>query len=205
MSLHPSLDLIAAAARNEVGPSSWLLAVLLIALAVWLISWLLAPGEAKASSVSEIPGAEEDSVEVAGRDSGGQSDAGPHAEPEPAAATDPEPNLPAGFRAASEEEAAKLFAEELSSGVVRQDAVYGIVYTTPPGEVDDLKEIKGVGKVLEGKLNSIGVYRFRQVAVWTDTACAEFSQMLSFKKRLYQDNWLAQARALHETKYGESL
>ena len=109
------------------------------------------------------------------------------------------------FEAATEEEAAKLFASELEDGVVTQDPVYGIIYKEAPSEIDDLKEIKGVAKVLEGKLNGIGVYRFKQVAVWTDAACAEFSKMLTFKNRIYTDNWLDQAKDFHEKKYGEKL
>lgn len=109
------------------------------------------------------------------------------------------------FEAATEEEAANVFAAELEAGEVEQDSVYGIIYKEAPSEVDDLKEIKGVAKVLEGKLNSIGVYRFKQVAVWTDAACAEFSKMLTFKNRIYTDNWLDQAKEFHEKKYGEKL
>lgn len=110
------------------------------------------------------------------------------------------------FVAASAEEAASIFEDELASGAVKQDPVYGILYTAKPDDVDDLKKIKGVGKVLEGKLNSIGVYRFKQVAVWTDEACKEFSNMLTaFKDRLYRDNWLAQAKVFHEKKYNEKL
>ena len=88
---------------------------------------------------------------------------------------------------------------------MKQDPVYGIVYTSAPEKVDDLKKIKGVAKVLEGKLHSIGVYRFKQVAVWTDAACKEFSKLLTFKNRIYTDNWIAQAKAFHEEKYDKKL
>lgn len=123
------------------------------------------------------------------------------AEPEP----EPEPEPDLDFSAATEEEAANLFSEELSSGIVKQDPTYGIVYTKAPDEVDDLKRIKGVAKVLEGKLHGIGVYRFKQIAVWTDAACAEFSKLLTFKNRIYQDNWIAQAKEFHKDKYGDDL
>ncbi|MEM1441385.1 MAG: hypothetical protein AAGF67_03525 [Verrucomicrobiota bacterium] len=49
------------------------------------------------------------------------------------------------------------------------------------------------------------MYRFKQVAVWTDAACQEFSKLLTFKNRIYTDNWLAQAKTLHEEKYDEKL
>lgn len=129
--------------------------------------------------------------------------------PEPAVASTVAPEPPEGtgpdFTTASSEEAAGFFAGELASGTVNQDRSYGIVYTSEPEEVDDLKQIKGVAKVLEGKLHGIGVYRFKQVAVWTDEACREFSKLLTFKNRIYTDNWIARAKAFHEEKYGEKL
>ena len=110
------------------------------------------------------------------------------------------------FKTATTEEAASQFAGELSEGTVRQDPVYGILYVGKPDAADDLKLIKGVASVLEGKLNDIGVYRFKQVAVWTEPACKEFSKMMtSFKDRIYRDNWIAQAKQFHFDKYGEKL
>jgi predicted flap endonuclease-1-like 5' DNA nuclease len=225
----PPLEVFASAQADQ-SLLGWLLLFALIGAVIWLICWLLAPGETSAASAPGLSGpaeAESASAEAATREPAEEAD--PRIEPEIEPKIEPEvgpesahadpPELkpepipaPATltvetpeFRAASEDEAAKLFAEELASGAVRQDPVYGIVYASPPAEIDDLKQIKGVAKVLEGKLHAVGVYRFRQVAVWTDAACAEFSKMLSFKKRLYQDNWLAQAKTLHEAKYGERL
>lgn len=110
------------------------------------------------------------------------------------------------FSAASSEEAASVFAADLESGTVKQDDVYGILYAEKPDDVDDLKKIKGVGKVLEGKLNSIGVYRFKQVGVWTEPACKEFAKLLTaFKDRIYRDNWIAQAKGFHNDKYDDKL
>jgi len=39
--------------------------------------------------------------------------------------------------------------------------------TAPPSQVDDLRAIKGVGKVLQKTLNSLGIYQYRQVADFT--------------------------------------
>lgn len=158
---------------------------LVVALVIWAILWITAREQGTA--------AEEQAVDP-GEPGEESSDEGPS-----------EDASPGGFQAATEAEAADLFSGELESGEVRQDPVYGIVYVDPPGEVDDLKRIKGVAKVLEGKLHGIGVYRFKQVAVWTDAACEEFSKLLTFKDRIYRDSWIAQARQLHEEKHGEKL
>jgi len=106
---------------------------------------------------------------------------------------------------ATAEEAAARFQDDLDSGKVRQDELLGVLYDSPPDDVDDLKKIKGVAKVIEGKLHDFGIYKFEQIAFWTDTATAEFAKRLSFKERIYRDDWIAQAKGFHEDKYGEKL
>jgi predicted flap endonuclease-1-like 5' DNA nuclease len=71
------------------------------------------------------------------------------------------------------------------------------------GEPDDLKLIVGVGPVLERMLHSLGVATFRQIAHWTDRDIAEFDAKLpEFPGRIVRDQWVTQARALHQSKYG---
>src|SRR6056297_915810 len=69
-------------------------------------------------------------------------------------------------------------AEATESGEARVDEKLGMVYDSAPAEVDDLKEINGVGPALEEKLNEIGVYRFEQIANWTEANIAEFDERL---------------------------
>ena len=106
---------------------------------------------------------------------------------------------------ASKEEAAAAFSDELASGKARQEDVMGILYNEVPTEQDDLKLIKGVAKVLEGKLQAFDVYTFKQIAFWTDDAAREFGAKLSFRDRIFRDDWIAQAKTFHEEKYGEKL
>ncbi|HEX8013374.1 MAG TPA: hypothetical protein VF814_21010 [Casimicrobiaceae bacterium] len=74
------------------------------------------------------------------------------------------------------------------------------------GEPDDLKLIVGVGPVLERMLHSLGVTTFRQIARWTEREIAEFDARLpEFPGRIQRDQWVTQARALHEAKYGQSV
>ncbi|MDF1862443.1 MAG: hypothetical protein P1U87_19655 [Verrucomicrobiales bacterium] len=164
-----------------------------IAAIIWLLLWLFSEGSSgdasSRQSAKAVPAPE--------------SKAAP--EPEAKTGDSSEGDEDGDFEAATAEEAASLFSAELAAGEVTQDPAYGIIYKDAPAEVDDLKEIKGVAKVLEGKLNGVGVYRFKQVAVWTDAACTEFSKMLTFKNRIYTDNWLAQAKEFHEKKYGEKI
>ena len=50
----------------------------------------------------------------------------------------------------------------------------------PQGEADDLKLIKGVGKVLEGKLNDAGIFHFWQVAALKADQITELEEEMSF-------------------------
>ena len=64
------------------------------------------------------------------------------------------------------------------------------------GEPDDLKRIKGVGKVIEGKLNDLGIYHFDQVANWSRKEVNWVTTFLSFKGRVDRENWIEQAKDL---------
>lgn len=108
------------------------------------------------------------------------------------------PETTAGAR---EEKAAP--AKTASDEKGRVDEALGVVYDSAPSEVDDLKEISGVGPKLEEKLHSIGIYKYEQIAAWTDENVSEFDDLLSFKGRIERDGWIEKARALHEEKYGK--
>lgn len=92
----------------------------------------------------------------------------------------------------------KASGEKASSAGV--DEGLGMVYSSPPAEVDDLKLLSGVGPVLEEKLNSAGVYRFEQIANWTEANARAFDELLSLKGRVEKDGWIVQAKRLHEEK-----
>jgi large subunit ribosomal protein L22 len=97
----------------------------------------------------------------------------------------------------------KAAEEKAPSEGARLDEARGMVYDSAPAEVDNLEVISGVGPVLSEKLNSIGVYRFEQIANWTERNVQEFDELLSFKGRIEREEWIEQAKALHEEKYGK--
>jgi predicted flap endonuclease-1-like 5' DNA nuclease len=68
----------------------------------------------------------------------------------------------------------------------------------PPavGFSDDLKRIRGIGVLIEKKLNSLGVTAYEQVANWTGADIDRVSQILDFKGRIERENWVEQARIL---------
>lgn len=97
----------------------------------------------------------------------------------------------------------KAAEEKAPSEGARLDEARGMVYDSAPAEVDNLEVISGVGPVLAEKLNSIGVYRFEQIANWTERNVQEFDELLSFKGRIEREEWIKQAKALHEEKYAK--
>ena len=69
----------------------------------------------------------------------------------------------------------------------------------PVGTADDLKQISGVGPVLERKLNELGIYHFWQIAGWSEDEITWVDGFLNFKGRIQRDEWIAQASKLAAT------
>jgi NADH-quinone oxidoreductase subunit E len=70
------------------------------------------------------------------------------------------------------------------------------LFAAPAGAPDDLKLISGVGPVLEGRLNGLGITKWSQVAALTAEQIAQVEGSLNFAGRVARDNWLAQAEVL---------
>jgi F-type H+-transporting ATPase subunit gamma len=71
-------------------------------------------------------------------------------------------------------------------------------------EADDLEDIVGIGPVINGKLRSMGITTFSQVANWTAADAERIGAELDFPGRIERENWIEQARTLHAQKYGHS-
>ncbi|WP_072394754.1 hypothetical protein [Hyphomicrobium sp. CS1GBMeth3] len=98
----------------------------------------------------------------------------------------------------AETSAAEPPSEDLSGlRSVRSEALRGgapLVFSTT--EIDDLKRIRGIGVLIEKKLNSLGITSYEQVANWTGADIDRISQVLDFKGRIERENWIEQARIL---------
>ena len=103
--------------------------------------------------------------------------------------------------------AAKTVAEPAStqrpadmSGLrsVRSEAYAGAgqIGGAKSAQVDDLKRVRGVGVLIEKKLNSMGVTSYRQIANWSGADIDRVSQVLDFRGRIERENWVEQARIL---------
>ena len=74
----------------------------------------------------------------------------------------------------------------------------------PPLNADDLTRIKGIGKVLSGKLQGLGITTFRQIADFTDDDVARLSRDLKLPGRIEREKWIEQARGFVEDAPGGS-
>jgi predicted flap endonuclease-1-like 5' DNA nuclease len=114
-------------------------------------------------------------------------------------------------KGAGDDVAASELAQSRAETARYRQLVVDIETNAPPpillgrAEPDDLKLIVGIGPVLERMLRNLGIGTFRQIARWTAHDIAEFDAKLpEFPGRIMRDQWVTQARALHESKYGAS-
>ncbi len=108
----------------------------------------------------------------------------------------PEAKAPAKKDAKAEKPAEDTAAED-----VAESEPAGLL-SAPDGDKDDLKKISGVGPKLEGVLNELGVYHYRQIAAWTPENVAWVDNRLKFKGRIERDGWIEQAKELDAGKEG---
>ena len=78
---------------------------------------------------------------------------------------------------------------------VRSEALVARAASAAKGG-DDLKRIRGVGALLEKRLNMMGYTTYAQVAAWTADDIDRVSQQLDFRGRIERENWIEQARIL---------
>lgn len=81
-------------------------------------------------------------------------------------------------------------AESLPSAITVPAAGLG------PEVRDDLTRIKGIGKVIERKLNELGITTFRQLASLSPEDVHRINTVLDFPGRIEREHWVEQARSL---------
>jgi len=95
--------------------------------------------------------------------------------------------------------------ETNTRGWVHHDDLPGVAYNNKDTKTDDLTLLKGIGVVIQHQLNGMGVYTFKQIALWTKEQAEEISQRLAFKDRVFREHWIDQAREWHYKTHGEML
>lgn len=67
-------------------------------------------------------------------------------------------------------------------------------------QADNLTMIRGVGRVLEERLNAFGVFTFEQIASWSADDVAVFGRLMGFGDRVRREDWQGQCRQLMAEK-----
>lgn len=70
----------------------------------------------------------------------------------------------------------------------------------PEGDADDLRKIGGIGPKIEGILNQLGIFHYRQIAAWTKSEEAWIDSYLRFQGRVMREKWIEQAADLASAK-----
>ncbi|MEM8836883.1 MAG: hypothetical protein AAGE89_02230 [Pseudomonadota bacterium] len=115
----------------------------------------------------------------------------------PVEQTSPEPVQDSNM--ASDEMAEGAVVESEETAASQADAVGNrpkVLEEPLDGKPDNLKIIKGIGPVIEGKLNALGIYHIWQIADWGEEEVAWVENFLYFPGRIEREEWIRQAREL---------
>jgi predicted flap endonuclease-1-like 5' DNA nuclease len=83
-----------------------------------------------------------------------------------------------------------------------------IITNPEKSEIDDLKEISGIGLKIEEALNGLGIYSFEQIANWDSESIEWIENYLVFKGRIKKEDWVGQAKLLFaggETEFSKKV
>lgn len=69
-------------------------------------------------------------------------------------------------------------------------------FKKPKGEPDDLTQINGIDATLAARLKQLNLYKFEQVANFSDEDIANVEGALNIDGRVEKQDWIGQARAL---------
>jgi predicted flap endonuclease-1-like 5' DNA nuclease len=74
-----------------------------------------------------------------------------------------------------------------------------------PGN-DDLQLIKGVGPAIERTLHDLGIFSFDQIARISESDINRVAERLKgFRSRIYREDWIGQARTLHDLGHTDPM
>ena len=105
-------------------------------------------------------------------------------------------------------EAEDLIAAEELEEVTKEDKVeeLAVVVADKNRPRDNLKMIKGIGPAIEKTLNEVGICHFDQLAEMSEYDIDRVAHRLKgFRSRIYREDWIGQARDLHDQKVNGPL
>lgn len=180
--------------------ANWLAFTLALLIGLVVAWWLFARGSTDAKPRERKPDALDEGAAPAARNQA-LIDAPP--------AADLTPTPGDGALAAIDEPVAVAARDDAEEAPVRETQARA--EPPPPGDVDDLGKIKGVGPKLVALLQSLGITSYAQIAGMSDADLDELDSKLgSFAGRPRRDSWAEQAKLLagddrsaYEAKFGK--
>jgi len=72
--------------------------------------------------------------------------------------------------------------------------------------IDELTDIRGIGSALARKLHELGIFRFQElINLGTDELKRARTLIPDLERRMKRDDWINQARSLHQNKYNAAI
>lgn len=106
-----------------------------------------------------------------------------------------------------EKKVAEVLTEEVEKSVekvavesIDESNKPALLSQIPEAGADKLSSIKGIGPVIEKKLNTLGIYSFEQIASWNAEQELWITKQLAFPKSISKEEWVKQAKELMEAK-----
>jgi predicted flap endonuclease-1-like 5' DNA nuclease len=120
-----------------------------------------------------------------------------------AGATKPAKPTPAKAAKKKAEKTTQVAAKKPKAGLNAPSKGLNIAAATVK---DDLQVVKGIGPVMEKKLNEFGVYSYEQLGRLKAADIETLATTLgSFPDRISRDEWVKQSKKLFKKKYGQKL
>ncbi len=83
------------------------------------------------------------------------------------------------------------------------------VLTSPQGDQkDNLRKIKGIDNTIEKELNALGIFHFKQIALWNKENCEWIEEHLNLSGLISELKWIEQAKILQtgkETLFSQNI
>ncbi len=109
-------------------------------------------------------------------------------------------STPVSMLSASEMAASAAAATVVSSSSVAVQSIdSGVMQPANSNAADvkdNLRRIRGIGELIERKLQGLGVTTYSAIADWTEQDVRRVSEVLDFRGRIERENWIEQARIL---------
>ncbi len=67
------------------------------------------------------------------------------------------------------------------------------------GKKDNLSILKGIGPVVEEKLNKLGIYHLDQISSWNAEEQAWIDEQILFPRKVEREEWVRQAKELSKS------